>query len=76
MATVSMHWRSPRAGGEAFAQLATELGVQAAPAAGNGRLWALGDFAANLSDAAERTAVIEAASDEAPMAACLERCGR
>ena len=48
-----------RAGG--IAQLAREVGADAGPAAAGGRLWALGDLAAHLSDHAERAAVIAAA---------------
>jgi phytoene synthase len=48
--------------GEGFAQLARHLGVEALPAAGCGRLWALGDLAANLSDPGERAAALAAAA--------------
>jgi phytoene synthase len=43
---------------QGFAQLASELGVDPEPAAACARLWALGDLAANLSDPAERAAVL------------------
>lgn len=54
-----------RGRGESFGQLAIELGVEAAPAVANGRLWALGDLAANLSDAGERAVLLEVAAAEA-----------
>ena len=49
------------AGGRAaaFALLARELCVDARPAAGCGRLWALGDLAANVGDPEERSVVVE-----------------
>jgi phytoene synthase len=46
--------------GEAFAQLARELGVQAPSAEASAARWALGDLAANLSDPGERAKAIEA----------------
>ena len=49
--------------GEAFAQLAREIGHDPHAADPCARLWALGDLAANLSDPAERATVIEAAAD-------------
>ncbi|MGZ3173549.1 MAG: hypothetical protein ACXWI1_03810 [Croceibacterium sp.] len=57
---------------EAFAQLAVELGLAAPAAAACGQTWALGDLAANLSDAAERAAVIEVAA-ALPQPAVLPR---
>jgi phytoene synthase len=57
-----------RGRGEAFALLAAELGVADAPAARQGRLWALGDLAANLSNPDERAALIETARLEPPVA--------
>jgi phytoene synthase len=45
-----------------FAELARELGIDPAPAAACARLWALGDLAANLSDPAERAAVMASAA--------------
>jgi 15-cis-phytoene synthase len=53
--------------GEAFAELAREFGSEPAPAADCGRLWALGDLAANMSGADERAAAVAAA-------ALLPRC--
>jgi phytoene synthase len=47
---------------EGFAGLAGELGADPAPAAACARLWALGDLAANLSQSAERAAVIGSAA--------------
>ncbi len=47
--------------GDAFAQLAIELGNDPQAAGAGARLWALGDLAANLSDTAERARVLEAA---------------
>lgn len=46
---------------EGFAQLARELGCDPMPAAAAGRLWALGDLAAHLSEPAERAAAIRLA---------------
>lgn len=46
--------------GQAFAALADELGVERVEdAAAAGRLWALADLAANLSDGVERRLVVE-----------------
>ena len=47
--------------GRAFGQLAAELGADPGPARVCGQVWALGDLAANIGDAAEREAVLEAA---------------
>lgn len=61
-----------RGRGEAFAQLARELGAPASPAAACARLWALGDLAANLSEPDERAAAIEA-TDALPPCPALPR---
>jgi phytoene synthase len=52
--------------GAAFGGLARELGHDAQAASARARLWALGDLAANLSDPAERAAVIETAAGLPP----------
>jgi phytoene synthase len=48
---------------QAFAQLAVQLGVEPGAAVSSARVWALGDLAANLSESAERAAVVAAAAD-------------
>ncbi|MXP42320.1 hypothetical protein GRI75_11785 [Altererythrobacter soli] len=55
--------------GAAFGQLAAELGADPLAARACGEVWALGDLAANIANAAEREAVIEAARR-------LGNCGR
>lgn len=50
--------------GVSFGLLARELRCDPHDAEAAGRLWALGDLAANLTDPAERAAVIEAAGAE------------
>ena len=52
--------------GEAFAELARELGAEPAAATACGKLWALGDLAANLSEPGERAAAIGAAANLPP----------
>lgn len=52
--------------GEAFGQLARELGHDRQAATACARLWALGDLAANLSHAGERSAVLAAAAGPPP----------
>lgn len=47
--------------GQAFAQLASELGAAPSPAGLCGRTWALADLAANLSGQDERERVLDAA---------------
>jgi phytoene synthase len=54
--------------GEAFGQLARELGHDPGAANACARQWALGDLAANLSDPGERAAVIELAAGLPPSA--------
>jgi 15-cis-phytoene synthase len=61
--------------GAAFAWLAGELGLEAPGAAAFGQVWALGDLAANLSDAAERAAVVEVAAP-LPIPSALPRALR
>lgn len=50
--------------GAAFAGLAGELGAPDAAAASSGRVWALADLAANLSDPAEQADVLALAASE------------
>lgn len=58
-----------RGRGAGFGLLARELGCDPGSAEAAGRLWAFGDLAANLTDTAERAAVVEASRVEARLPA-------